>query len=74
MARQADAVLANYGVSDSVLLDTVFGERSPGGKLPFELPSSQKEVEAQLGDVPDDTTNPLYERGFGLGYRAAHGR
>ncbi|MFI5808764.1 glycoside hydrolase family 3 protein [Streptomyces sp. NPDC051561] len=71
VARDADAVLANYGVSDEVLLETVFGERSPEGKLPFELPSSQKEVEAQLGDVPDDTANPLYERGYGLRYRGS---
>ncbi|MGY0490112.1 glycoside hydrolase family 3 protein [Streptomyces sp. WG-D5] len=69
VARTADAVVANFGVSDAVLLDTVFGKRAPGGRLPFELPSSQKEVEAQRGDVPDDTTLPLYERGFGLDYR-----
>ncbi|MFE6485283.1 glycoside hydrolase family 3 protein [Streptomyces sp. NPDC057757] len=73
VARTADAVLANFGVSDTVLLDTVFGRRSPGGTLPFELPSSQKEVEAQLGDVPDDTAHPLYERGYGLHYRAPKG-
>ncbi|MGW2342360.1 glycoside hydrolase family 3 protein [Streptomyces sp. NPDC001661] len=69
VARTADAVLANFGVSDTVLLATVFGERRPDGKLPFELPSSMKEVAAQKGDVPDDTARPLYERGFGLNYR-----
>ncbi|MGP3776204.1 glycoside hydrolase family 3 protein [Streptomyces sp. SDT5-1] len=74
VTRTADAVLANFGVSDRVLLDTVFGDRDPGGRLPFELPSSMKEVEAQQGDVPDDTSHPLYERGFGLDYRAVHRR
>ncbi|MFJ4621924.1 glycoside hydrolase family 3 protein [Streptomyces sp. NPDC088812] len=74
VARTADAVLANFGVSDGVLLDTVFGKRSPGGELPFELPSSQEEVEAQLGDVPDDTAHPLYERGYGLHYLPSKGR
>ncbi|MFI5664184.1 glycoside hydrolase family 3 protein [Streptomyces sp. NPDC051684] len=69
VARTADAVLANFGVSDTVLLATLFGERHPGGRLPFELPSSVKEVAAQRGDVPDDTARPLYERGFGLNYR-----
>ncbi|MEB8340774.1 glycoside hydrolase family 3 protein [Streptomyces endophyticus] len=69
VTRAADAVVANFGVSDAVLLDTVFGERTPKGRLPFELPSSMKEVETQQGDVPDDTTHPLYERGFGLTYR-----
>ncbi|MCX4835039.1 glycoside hydrolase family 3 C-terminal domain-containing protein [Streptomyces sp. NBC_01016] len=69
ITRAADAVMANFGVSDAVLLDTIFGKRSPNGRLPFELPSSMKEVEAQRGDVPDDTAHPLYERGFGLKYR-----
>jgi beta-glucosidase len=66
---RADAVLANFGVSDEVLLETVFGERSPGGRLPFELPSSMAAVEAQLGDVPDDSADPLFERGAGRSYK-----
>lgn len=65
---RADAVLASYGVSDEVLLETVFGERRPGGRLPFELPSSDAAVEVQLEDVPDDSADPLFERGFGLRY------
>ena len=67
--EHSDAVLANYGVSDDVLLRTVLGKARPGGHLPFKLPSSMAEVESQLGDVPDDTANPLFERGFGLAYR-----
>ena len=70
---RAAAVLANYGVSDDVLLDTILGKRAPGGKLPFELPSSMAAVEAQLGDVPDDSADPLFSRGFGLSYAKAHG-
>jgi beta-glucosidase len=66
--EQADAVLANYGVSDAVLLETILGQRKPGGKLPFELPSSQAAVDAQLADVPDDSADPLFPRGFGLRY------
>jgi beta-glucosidase len=65
---RADAVLASYGVSDDVLLETVLGEREPGGRLPFELPSSMAAVEAQAEDVPDDSADPLFERGFGLSY------
>lgn len=66
---RADAVLANYGVSDEVLVETIFGERVPRGHLPFELPSSQAAVEAQFEDVPDDSAAPLLRRGFGLAYR-----
>lgn len=65
---KAAAVLANYGVSDSVLLDTILGKRKPDGKLPFELPSSEQAVAAQKGDVPDDSAHPLFRRGFGLSY------
>jgi beta-glucosidase len=65
---RAGAVLANYGVSDRVLLDTLFGDRAPGGRLPFELPSSMAAVAAQAEDVPDDSANPLFDRGYGLAY------
>ncbi|MXG90792.1 glycoside hydrolase family 3 N-terminal domain-containing protein [Nocardioides flavescens] len=65
---RADAVLANYGVTDEVLLQTIFGERSPGGKLPFELPSSMADVLRQAGDVPQDTPNALFAAGTGLSY------
>ncbi|WP_432541322.1 glycoside hydrolase family 3 protein [Kineococcus sp. SYSU DK002] len=68
VAAVADAVLANYGVSDEVLLDTVLGLRAPGGRLPFELPSSAAAVEAQLPDVADDSADPLFARGAGLSY------
>lgn len=68
VAAVADAVLANYGVSDEVLLDTVLGRRAPGGRLPFELPSSEAAVAAQLPDVADDSADPLFARGAGLSY------
>ncbi|MEU4235790.1 glycoside hydrolase family 3 N-terminal domain-containing protein [Actinoplanes sp. NPDC026619] len=69
VADRATAVLANYGVSDEVLLETILGERRPGGRLPFELPSSMAAVAAQQADVPDDSAHPLFPRGFGLSYR-----
>ncbi|QFR03151.1 glycoside hydrolase family 3 protein [Streptomyces phaeolivaceus] len=72
--KHSDAILANYGVSDAVLLQTLFGERSPAGRLPFELPSSMAAVEAQLEDVPDDTVRPLFRRGYGLSYRCSSER
>jgi beta-glucosidase len=62
------ALVGTFGVSDEAMLDTVFGRHNPVGKLPFELPSSMAEVEAQLEDVPDDTANPLFPYGWGLRY------
>ena len=65
----SDAIMANYGISDSALLSVLTGTTTPAGKLPFELPSSMAEVEAQLNDVPNDTANPQFEYGFGLAYQ-----
>ena len=64
----SSALAGTFGVSDEAMLDVVFGRHNPVGKLPFELPSSMAEVEAQLEDVPDDTANPLFPFGWGLSY------
>ena len=62
------ALVGTFGVSDEAMLDIVFGRHNPTGKLPFELPSSMADVEAQLEDVADDTENPLFPYGWGLSY------
>ena len=67
----SSALMGTFGVSDEAMLDVVFGKHNPVGKLPFELPSSMAEVEAQLEDVPDDTANPLFPYGWGLSYGSA---
>jgi len=41
----------------------IFGEFSPAGKLPIEIPSSAEAVEKQFEDVPYDSENPLYTFG-----------
>src|SRR6185503_4408270 len=65
---RASALIANFGVSDAALLDVVTGKAKAEGRLPFELPSSMEEVEAQRSDLPHDTRHPLYPIGFGLRY------
>ena len=65
---RATALIANFGVSDAALLDVITGAARPEGKLPFELPSSMEEVEAQRSDLPHDTAHPLYRIGYGLRY------
>ena len=62
------ALLANFGASDRALLDVITGKAKPEGRLPFELPSSMQEVEAQVSALPHDTAHPLYRLGFGLTY------
>jgi beta-glucosidase len=65
---QVAALIGNFGVSDSALLDVLTGKAAPEGRLPFELPSSMAEVAAQAEDAPHDTAHPLYRFGFGLRY------
>jgi beta-glucosidase len=65
---RATALIANFGVSDAALLDVITGVARPEGRLPFELPSSMAEVDAQRSDVPHDTAHPLYPIGFGRRY------
>ena len=62
------AMLADFGTSDGVLADVLFGKRIPQGKLPFELPSSKEAVENQMEDVPYDSENPLFPFGYGLSF------
>lgn len=68
LKAKAAALLGNFGVSDAALLDVLTGKAKPEGKLPFELPSSMAEVEAQRSDVPHDTRRPLYPLGYGGKY------
>ena len=69
IAAAAQAVFGTFGVTDEVLLQGVFGQFKPAGKLPVELPSSMDAVRAQKEDVPYDSENPLFVFGFGLTYR-----
>jgi beta-glucosidase len=68
IAGAATAMLADFGATDEALLDVLFGEASPGGRLPMEMPSSMAAVEVSREDVPNDTGNPLFPAGHGLTY------
>jgi beta-glucosidase len=64
----AAAVTGNYGTNPQALFDVLTGRAEPKGKLPFDLPSSMKAVEASRPDVPFDTEDPLFRFGHGLSY------
>jgi len=73
LRQRALALVANFGVSDAALLDVLTGAARPEARLPFELPSSMDEVEAQRSDLPHDTAHPLYRIGYGTtGFTVAH--
>ncbi|KAH6716765.1 glycosyl hydrolase family 3 N terminal domain-containing protein [Leptodontidium sp. MPI-SDFR-AT-0119] len=65
----ANAVLGSFGSGSEAFLDVVFGVSQPEGKLPFDLPRSNKAVEDGMEDVPFDTRNPVFKFGHGLRYR-----
>ena len=65
---ESKALMAEFGTSDEVLADLLFGKRRPSGKLPFELPSSWEAVKNQKEDLPYDSKDPLYPYGHGLSY------
>ncbi|CAG1014149.1 beta-glucosidase [Anaerolineales bacterium] len=69
IAEYSTGLIANFGASDSAVLDVIFGLFSPSGRLPFELPSSMEAVRAQKEDAPHDSENPLFPFGFGLSFK-----
>ena len=71
IAESCAALLGEFGADDKAMLDVIFGQFDPSGKLPFELPSSMEAVRRQKADVPYDSENPLFPFGFGLRYESA---
>lgn len=68
IAEKSAALLADFGASDAAVLDIIFGKFKPGGKLPFELPSSMEAVKMQKEDLPYDSEDPVFPFGHGLTY------
>lgn len=68
IAAAAKGLLVNFGANDKALLEVIFGNIPPAGKLPVELPSSMEAVRNQKEDVPYDSESPLFPFGFGLTY------
>ena len=61
-------VIGDFSSQDDIILDLIFGQFTPTGKLPFELPSSMEAVLHQSEDMPHDSKDPLYPFGFGISY------
>ncbi|WNZ08740.1 glycoside hydrolase family 3 N-terminal domain-containing protein [Streptomyces sp. 11x1] len=66
IAAKAAALVADYGASDTALLDVAFGRARAEGRLPFELPHSLTTAEPSHRAAPDDTEPPLFPYGHGL--------
>jgi beta-glucosidase len=68
IARQADALVAAWlpGTEGAGVIDVLFGDAAPTGKLSFTWPRSMAQV--PLGHSGKPINNPLFPPGFGLGY------
>ena len=64
----AAAIVANFGITEVALIEVLFGEARPLGRLPFDLPRSDEVVAASRSDVAFDTENPVFRFGHGLRY------
>lgn len=67
--RNAGAIVAGFGVSDTALLDVLSGRVKPQGKMPFALANNLQAVIDNQADVPGyPQKDTLYPFGFGLTY------
>jgi len=71
-AENVSGILAAYYPGTrggEAIADVLFGDHNPGGKLPFQMPRSMKQVKDQREDTAFDMENPLYPYGYGISYR-----
>lgn len=67
-----DGIVAEFGVSREAVLDIVFGNYAPTGRLPIQIPADMDAVENQCEDVAldmvchVDEAGNVYDYGFGL--------
>ncbi|WP_229741991.1 glycoside hydrolase family 3 C-terminal domain-containing protein [Kocuria dechangensis] len=69
--RDAGAIVAGFGMSDTALLDVLSGRVGPQGRMPFALAGTRKAIEEQYSDLPgyaETTDGELFPFGFGLTY------
>lgn len=68
ISASTKSLIADFDCNDEIILELIFGQFQPSGKLPFELPSSVEAVVHQKEDVPYDSDKPLYPFGFGKSF------
>ena len=67
--KDAGAIVAGFGVSDTALLDVLSGKFKPQGKMPFALANNLQAIIDNEPDVPGyPEQDTLYPFGFGLTY------
>ena len=69
--RDAGAIVADFGVSDTALMDVLTGAQDFAGRMPFALAGTPEAILEQYSDTPgyDETTDgALYRYGYGWSY------
>ncbi|MBB6056004.1 glycoside hydrolase family 3 protein [Tolumonas osonensis] len=68
--KDAGAIVAGFGVSNTALLDVLSGKFNPQGKMPFALANNLQAVIDNQPDMPGyPAKDTLYPYGFGLSYK-----
>ncbi len=73
--KDANAIVATFGVQNQALLDVLTGSVEPSGLLPFQMPANMETVELQNEDIPHDmvchtdAAGNTYDFGFGLNWK-----
>ena len=69
---QADGIAVEFGVSKRAVLEVLFGDYAPRGRLPIQMPRDMETVERHCEDMPldmepyVDEMGNRYDFGFGL--------
>jgi beta-glucosidase len=73
--KDANAIVASFGVQNQAILDILTGVAEPSGLLPFQMPANMQTVELQDEDIPHDmlcytdADHHTYDFGFGLNWK-----
>ncbi|MGZ3822217.1 MAG: glycoside hydrolase family 3 N-terminal domain-containing protein [Mucilaginibacter sp.] len=73
--KDANAIVASFGVQNQAILDILTGKSEPSGLLPFQMPRDMKTVELQDEDIPHDMAcytdvyGHTYDFGFGMNWK-----
>ncbi|MDO3625294.1 glycoside hydrolase family 3 N-terminal domain-containing protein [Mucilaginibacter sp. BT774] len=73
--KDANAIVADFGVQNQAILDILSGAVEPSGLLPFQMPANMKTVELQDEDIPHDMVcykdadGHTYDFGFGMNWK-----
>lgn len=72
--KDANAIVAGFGVQNQAILDILTGAAEPSGLLPFQMPANMRTVELQDEDIPHDmicytdADGNVYDFGFGMNW------